>query len=192
MDLADLIGRLTGRSACRKAHGARLTSRARILNARREPDRISIGRNTIVEAELFVFAHGGRIEIGEWCYIGPGTRVWSGARVAIGDRVLVAHNVNIIDNRTHPVAPAARHRHFQAIATRGHPRDIELGDEPIVVEDDAWIAAGASVLRGVRIGRGAIVGTGAVVTADVAEYTIVAGNPATVVRRLSAEEIEGP
>lgn len=54
--------------------------------------------------------------------------------------------------------------------------------EPIVVEDDAWIALGATVLGGVTIGEGAVVAAGSVVSKDVAPRTIVAGVPATVVR----------
>ncbi len=180
---------MLGRATCVKASSARLTSRARIVNIQSLSERIRIGERSVVEAELLVFRHGGAIVIGAWCYVGVGTRIWSGASVAIGDRVLIAHNVNIIDNQTHPISPQARHRHCVDIFTSGHPANIQLGDKPIVIEDDAWIAAGVIVLRGVRIGRGAIVAAGAVVTADVPAYCVVAGNPARVIRRLSAEEI---
>jgi acetyltransferase-like isoleucine patch superfamily enzyme len=64
-----------------------------------------------------------------------------------------------------------------------------LGEKPIHIEDDVWIAAGATILRGVRIERGAIISAGSVVTRDVDAYCIVAGNPAVVVRRLTDEEI---
>jgi len=56
------------------------------------------------------------------------------------------------------------------------------------IEDDAWIGAGAFVLSGVTVGACAIVAAGAVVTRDVPPYTIVAGNPAVVVRELSPDE----
>jgi acetyltransferase-like isoleucine patch superfamily enzyme len=52
----------------------------------------------------------------------------------------------------------------------------------IVVEDNVWLGGGVVVLDGVRIGTGAIVGAGAVVTKDVAPYSIVAGNPARLIR----------
>ena len=57
----------------------------------------------------------------------------------------------------------------------------------MIIEDDVWIGAKASVLRGVRVGRGAIIGTGAVVTRDVEPFTIVAGVPARVVATLDCE-----
>lgn len=51
--------------------------------------------------------------------------------------------------------------------------------KPIVIEDYAWIATGATILPGVHIGKGAVVGAGAVVTKDVPDYAIAVGNPAT-------------
>jgi maltose O-acetyltransferase len=54
---------------------------------------------------------------------------------------------------------------------------------PVIVEDYAWIATGASIMPGVTIGRGAVVGAFAVVTKDVSAFTVVAGNPAKVVKR---------
>ena len=56
------------------------------------------------------------------------------------------------------------------------------------IRDDAWVGAGAMVLRGVTIGQGAIVAAGAVVTRDVAPFSIVAGNPAVLVRELGPDE----
>lgn len=50
--------------------------------------------------------------------------------------------------------------------------------KPIVIEDYAWIATGATLLPGTRIGRGAVVGAGAVVACDVPDYALAMGNPA--------------
>ena len=55
---------------------------------------------------------------------------------------------------------------------------------PIIIEDDVWIGFKSSILKGVTIGRGAIVAAGSVVTKAVPEYSLVAGNPAVVIRRL--------
>jgi len=53
---------------------------------------------------------------------------------------------------------------------------------PIVIEDSAWIGAGAIILAGVTIGRNAVVGAGSVVTKDVPAGAVVAGNPARVIK----------
>jgi acetyltransferase-like isoleucine patch superfamily enzyme len=55
-------------------------------------------------------------------------------------------------------------------------------DRDVVIEDDVWIGTRAIILHGVNIGRGSIVGAGAIVTKSVPPYSIVAGNPAEVIR----------
>jgi acetyltransferase-like isoleucine patch superfamily enzyme len=176
------LQRLLGRATCRLGPGVRLLRTARIRNIRGDSDCITVGANSIIRGELATFAHGGRIEIGSWCYVGEGSRIWSGASVVIGDRVLIAHSVNVFDNLTHPIDPEARHRQIQAIFNHGHPREIDLDDQPVRIEDDAWLGAGSFVMRGVRIGARAIVAAGSVVTKDVASDTTVAGNPAEVIK----------
>ena len=52
------------------------------------------------------------------------------------------------------------------------------------IEDGAWIGEGSTILKGVRVGYGAVVAAQAVVTKDVPPYTVVAGNPAKVVKQL--------
>ena len=53
----------------------------------------------------------------------------------------------------------------------------------IRIEDDAWIGAGAIILPGVTVHEGAVIGAGSIVTKDVPAHTVVAGNPAKVIRR---------
>lgn len=180
--------RLIGRATCRIGQGTVLTSVARIKNASGDSEKINIGANTHVFGELFVFAHGGQINIGEWCYVGEGTRIWSAASVTVGNRVLISHSVNILDSLTHPIRAVDRHEQTKQIYQIGHPQKISLGESPVRICDDAWIGAGAFVLRGVTVEEGAIVAAGAVVTKDVPPYTIVGGNPAVIIRELSFDE----
>lgn len=164
---------------------------ARIFNGHNAPERVRIGNYTHVRGELLLFGHGGAIRIGDYCYIGENTKIWSGASVAIGDRVLISHNCNIFDNDTHPLDPAARHEQFKAIITTGHPASIDLKDRPVVIEDDVLIGAGCTILKGVRIGRRSVIGAGSVVTSDVPPGVIAAGNPARVVRGIDEEKKGG-
>ncbi len=187
MNLELLIRRLRGKPTLVSGPGTSLSATARILNAGASSGQIRVGHHCRIEGELFIFAHGGRISIGDWCFVGPGTRIWSAMEVTIGNRVLISHNVNIMDSLTHPLDPAKRHAQFRSILERGHPKSIDLDEKAVRIEDDAWIGAGASVLRGVTIGLGAIVGAGAVVTRDVAAHTVVAGNPAHLVRHLELQ-----
>lgn len=188
MNLDYWLRRLSGRATCILGQGARLVSSARIRNIRGKNQSIRVGGHTLIAGELLVFAHGGSISLGEWCYIGEGARIWSSGAVNIGDRVLISHNVNIFDSTTHPISVRQRHAHFKTILLTGHPPDINLDERPVTIADDVWIGANASVLRGVTIGEGAIVGAGAVVTHDIPPYTIAAGNPARVIRELRPDE----
>ena len=64
-------------------------------------------------------------------------------------------------------------------------------DLDITIEDDVWIGSRAIILKGVTIGRGSIVGAGAVVTKSTPPYSIVAGNPAKMVKvRFTESEIQ--
>jgi acetyltransferase-like isoleucine patch superfamily enzyme len=182
------IQRLIGRATCRLANGAFLSHTARIRNALGDSSKIVIGSNSHIRGELMIFGHGGKISIGEWCYVGVGTRIWSSATIDIGNRVLISHSVNIFDNLTHPLRATERHEQARQIFTTGHPRKIDLDERPVKIGDDAWIGACAMILRGVSVGKGGVVAAGAVVTKDVPEYSIVAGNPAVLVRELSLDE----
>ncbi|WP_035677575.1 acyltransferase [Bradyrhizobium liaoningense] len=183
-----LIQRMIGRATCRLEDGAALGAGARIRNIRGDTDRIVVGAQSRILGELMTFAHGGEIRIGEWCYVGEGTRIWSAASIDMGNRVLISHSANVFDSLTHPIGAAARHEQVRQIFTTGHPREISLDEHPVRICDDAWIGAGAMVLRGVTVGQGAVVAAGAVVTKDVPAFSIVAGNPAVLVRELRPDE----
>ena len=92
-------------------------------------------------------------------------------RIEIGDRASLAPRVTLVTS-SHP--NSSRIREYAPVS-RG----------PVVIEEDAWIGAGAVVLPNVRIGRGAVVGALSVVTQDVPPLHVVAGQPARTVRVLA-------
>lgn len=188
MNVDYLIRKLLGRATCKIERGARLLRSARIRNIRGQSEYIRIGSKTLVAGELLVFPSGGQIDIGEWGYVGENTRIWSAASIRIGNRVLISHDVNIIDSLTHPLNARDRHEQYRAIVDGGHPVNVKLDERPIVIEDDVWIAAGVIILRGVRIGKGAVIGAGSVVSSDVPALCVMAGNPAQIVRELREDE----
>lgn len=173
---------------CIMGKGVVLYDTALINNNLGDPGAIKIGGFTHVRGELMTFGHGGKITIGEYCYVGEQTRIWSALEITIGDRVLISHNVNVFDSDTHPLEPKARHAQFKEIITTGHPKSLDLREKPIVIADDVLIGCNSIILSGVLIGKGAIVGAGSVVTRDVPPYTIVAGNPAKVIREIPEDE----
>lgn len=150
-----------------------------------------IGTNVIFERGSMVF-HAGQISIGNNVYVGHlcilkgyhrnemliGDNVWIGQQAFLHSAggLMIGNNVGIGPGvRIH----TARHRELG--------RDVPIvfapvDDAPVVIEDDADLGIGSTILPGVRIARGAQIGAGAVVTQDVPAYAIVAGVPARVLR----------
>ena len=159
-----------------------------VSNNLRDPFAIVIGSNTHIVGTLLVFGHGGRIKIGQYCYLGDNSRVWSAKSIEIGDRVFISHDVNIFDSWTHPINHRLRHLQFIEMMTSGFPKKIYLNEKSVKIGDDAWIGAKSIILKGVTVGEGAIVGAGSVVTKDVPPYTIVVGNPARIIREIPEDE----
>ena len=87
----------------------------------------------------------------------------------------------MVENQTHSISQKIRDRHCTELFSTVPPATINIDERDVRIDDDAWVAAGAIFLRGVHIVRGAIVSAGAVVAKDVAEYSIIAGNPAVVI-----------
>lgn len=177
--------KISGRATCILGKGSKLALSARIRNIRGRESSITVGQHCFIAGELLTFAHGGDISIGDWCFVGRDARIWSAGKIQIGDRVLISHNVNIFDSLTHPLDAAQRHEHFRETMLRGHPREIDLGELPVRIENDVWIGANSCVLRGVTIGAGAIVGAASVVAHHVPPGALVVGNPAKVLKIVS-------
>jgi acetyltransferase-like isoleucine patch superfamily enzyme len=175
---------MSPRPLCETGTGSILYEGSRIVNIQNNRKQITLGSNSHIKGELLVFAHGGQIDIGNYCYVGENTRIWSAKKIFIGNRVLISHNCNIFDNDTHPLDPELRHKQFKDIITVGHPLNIDLKEEDIIIEDDVLIGANSIILKGVTLGNACIVGAGSVVTKDVLPYTVVAGNPAKVIKNL--------
>jgi len=126
-------------------------------------------RSVLVPLEL-VTGPRGRLTIGDGTFVNYGCSLCAMREVTIGARVHIGPFVMIIDTDFHDL----------------YDREKRPEPVPIVVEDDVWIGAKASILRGVTIGRGAVVGVGAVVHRDVAPFSVVGGVPARELKRLDA------
>lgn len=161
---------------CEIGENSTIAAEGKIENNLGDPTAIKVGANCFVRGQLLTYGHGGRLSVGDWCYIGEGTKIWSMEGISIGDRVLISHNVNIHDGSAHSMNDGERHDHFKRILTQGHPRTPQqapgLKSKCIVIEDDAWINFGVTILKGVTIGKGAIIAAGSIVTSDVPPYTI--------------------
>lgn len=106
------------------------------------------------------------VKIGRNVVVMNGCLMMSAGGIMIEDEVLIAANVQLISNN-HDLAD----------------RRI-ITCKPVRICRKAWIGAGATILPGVTVGENAVVGTASVVTHDVESGTIVAGNPARVIKRI--------
>ena len=121
-------------------------------------------------------------KIGKNCKISSHTFICEG--VSIEDKVFVGHNVTFIND----LYPRATNESGEL------QTDDDWNCVPTVVKKNASIGSSATLLSGITIGENAIVGAGSVVTKDVPPNTIVAGNPAKVIRKIddktTKQEIE--
>lgn len=157
-----------------------------IENLQNDKSKIIIGRNTAIRGELLIFAHGGQISIGEYCFIGENSKIWSSEEIKIGNRVLISHNVNIHDNNSHPTDSKMRAEQVKEIFSSNHPKTISsINSKEIEISDDVWIGFNSTILKGVKIGKGAIVGANSFVTKNVEEFTMVIGNPAKEIKKVT-------
>jgi len=152
---------------------------------------VKVGKDGILNAGIVFESTRGTVSIGDRVYFGGGNIICRSG-VTIGNDVTFAWGVMLYDHNSHSLDWRKRSKavaHFHS--THGTPAcfgDLDWDDvasHPIVIEDKAWIGFDALILKGVRIGEGAIIGARSVVTKDVEPYTVVAGNPAKVVKRLN-------
>lgn len=122
----------------------------------------------------FYMEFANHLEMGVNSFINYNCIMLNNAMVKLGDNVLVGPKVSFY-TAMHPIDAKQREQWL-------------VYAKPITVEDNVWIGGSATILGGVTIGKNAIVGAGAVVTKDVEPNTIVVGNPARVLRKITAED----
>jgi acetyltransferase-like isoleucine patch superfamily enzyme len=147
----------------------------------RQWEDIHIGRDATLDDGVVLLCSGppkkGKISIGERCYINRHTMIDAHEEIAIGPDCMIGPFCYLTDG------------------DHARKSDARLADQgmvtaPVVLEDNVWVGAHATILKGVRVGRHAVIGAGAVVTKDVAAFSTVVGVPARKIgERGAAEEM---
>jgi len=137
---------------------------------------------------MFDVGPRGQVSVGEYALLN-GARLICDAQIEIGDYCLISWNVVLMDTYRVPLNLIERRSELKRAACR-QPRRIDAETEarPVRIGRNVWIGFDSCVLPGVSIGGGSIVGARSVVAEDVAPFTVVAGNPARVIRHLDQEE----
>lgn len=144
--------------------------------------RIFIGDDLVCHGKLGIYSgrvfEEPRLIIGSRVTLGHQLNISCNQEIIIEDDVLIATSVTISDNDGHPIDAGQR--------AQGLPASREA-TRPVRIGKMTWIGHGAIILKGVTTGEGSIIGAGSIVTADVPPYTVVAGNPAKVIKILKPE-----
>lgn len=131
---------------------------------------LTIGNYLKCRPHCSIRVDGGKMNIGHDCFFNCNVSVTCLESINIGNNVQIGNNTVIVD----------------------HNHDYQNGNgyicKNVVIEDNTWIGANCVILPGVSIKEGAIIAAGSVVNKDVPAYTVVAGNPAKVVREYNKNE----
>lgn len=136
-----------------------------------------MGENVEIDTP-FHCDHGNNIFLGNDVIIGINCTFVDNAEIRIGNRVLIASNVQFYTS-SHPVLPqerlVANWKEQQTTFFRTYARPIE-------VKDNVWIGGGSILLPGVTVGENSVVGAGSVVTRSIPANCVAVGNPCKVIR----------
>ena len=109
--------------------------------------------------------------MGDMVCIGPNVELYNKDKIQIGSGVVISQDAYLC-TASHDISSSV----------------MALAKAPIVIEDNVWVAAKASVLPGVNIGEGSVVGACAVVAKNTPSWSVIVGNPARVVKKRILKE----
>lgn len=146
-----------------------VTSKNKIRN------KIQIGTNSIIN-------NAQMLQVGNNCSIGPNAVIYCiYKKIILGNNVMVGPNVTMV-NGDHNIKKIG-------IAMIDNHQKEDTDDAEIIIEDDVWIGANVTILKGVKIGRGAVIAAGAILSRSVLPYCIVGGINKVLNIRFQIEEI---
>lgn len=122
----------------------------------------------------FYCDYGSHIEVGKNFFANYNCTIIDVARVTIGDNCQMAPNVAIY-TAGHPLHPVARNSQYE------YGIGVSIGD-------NVWIGGNTVILPGVHIGSNVVIGAGSVVTKDIPDWSLAAGNPCRVIRKITGED----
>ena len=152
---------------------------------------VTIGNDTILNCKINFESPEGEVFIGNNTFIGASSLICR-SKIEIGDNVFIAWGVYLYDHDSHSVD--FKEREFDMAKTLEdyrsgrnllHSKDWSVvNSKPIKICSKVWIGMNSTILKGVTVGEGAVIAAGSVVTKDVPAWSVVAGNPAKVVKTL--------
>lgn len=129
-------------------------------------------------------------KIGKGVHVYPSAKIWAPWNLEMGDHSCLASNVDcycVAKVRIGPRSTVSQYSFLCSASHDYHDPSMPLIAAPIIVGAQAWIAADVFVGPGVTIGEGAVVGARASVFRNVDPWTVVGGNPARIIKKISAQ-----
>lgn len=164
---------------------ALLGANAWCINNKNGKDNIIIRERVICRGLLRVEnLSKGQLIINSDVYIGDNTLISCVESIEIGSMTMIAHGVQIFDNDSHPLDSQERELDYLIITNQKLGNRPKINSSPIKIGNNVWLGFNSIITKGVTIGDRSIVAAGSVVTKDVPANTLVAGNPARIIREV--------
>ena len=151
---------------------------------------LKVAEQSIIHANITFEEFGGEIQIGSRCFIGRSNLICY-RRITIGDDVIMSWGITIVDHDSHSLEWEGRKDDVRDWAS-GRKDWSHVAHAPVEIGSKVWVGFNAAILKGVVIGEGAVIGACSVVTRNVPSYSLVAGNPAKVIRSLHPSTRDAP
>jgi acetyltransferase-like isoleucine patch superfamily enzyme len=146
--------------------------------------KMTTGLNTCMRGVISINP-GGQLDIGSNTFLNNGSEIRCADKTSIGNYVYISYYVDIFDTNTHPLDWKYRRKERDDAFPNNTITQYKLvKTAPIIIGDDVWIGKSVSILKGVKIFEKSIVGTRSVVTQSCLKSSVLAGNPARVVKNL--------
>lgn len=155
---------------------------------------LKVGDDSMLSCKIVFESSEGHVTMGDRVFIGNSTIICR-SDITFGNDIFVAWGTYFYDHDSHSLDYKERRKDLaRQIEDYKAGRNFiasknweAVNSNPIKIDDDAWIGMNCIILKGVTIGKGAIVGAGSVVTHDVPDWTVVAGNPAKIIKEIPFE-----
>jgi acetyltransferase-like isoleucine patch superfamily enzyme len=145
-----------------------------VLEAMRE-GRLQVGAGALLEPNVWITAPGSaRVRIGQGTFLNMGVMIASQELVEIGDHCMLANGCFVTDS-SHRYDDPERPITWQGFESKG----------PTCIGDNCWLGANVVVTSGVSIGERCVIGANSVVTHDIEPFSVAAGAPARVLRKIA-------